>query len=709
MPVHCRRLLTVVVGLILAFALVLSCDKESGSSRRGPIGPTGKQILFGDLHAHTTFSLDAFVLSLHALGGRGQSPPSQACNFARYCSQLDFWSINDHAELLSPRAWLETKEAIRACNNQTGGNSGDPDMVTFLGWEWTQTGITPEDNFGHKNVIFLDTDEDKVPRRPIAALGGALARAADLARRGGKAIADLVAAIDPEYADQYKALGDMVTEMGATPLCPEGVDTRDLPSTCQESTSDPAALFEKMAQWGFESLVIPHGTAWGLGHPPLSYWSNQMNLLRHDPDRQRLIEVYSGHGNSEEFRSWKPFISSGGKNTCPEPTANYLPCCWRLGEILRERSPECQADPKGDACNQLVEEAQKTFMGGGISAATKLPDITPEDWLDCGQCRDCFQPAFKYAVGASVQAALADSNLDDPSEPVRYRFGLIGSTDAHRANPGSGFREQRAFTENFGPAAEEFAGVIGPLLTSVFPEWERLSSFWYTGALVAIHAADRSREAVWDALKRREVYGTSGDRILLWFDLVNPPAGTALPMGSEVRMSANPEFEVTAVGSFKQAPGCARDTIEDAPPGFIQEKCLGECYNPTDERYLITRIEVVRIRPKIRTDEDLARLIDDPWKTLTCPPNPEGCKVRFDDPDFSSAGRPMTYYVRAILEPTPQFNADQLRCAWSGDKKCTSIRPCYGGYRAGAGDDCLGMDEERAWSSPIFVDPAQAP
>jgi hypothetical protein len=227
---------------------------------------------------------------------------------------------------------------------------------------------------------------------------------------------------------------------------------------------------------------------------------------------------------------------------------------------------------------------------------------------------------------------------------------------------------------------------------------ERQASFFMTGGLVAVHSKGRNRDAIWDALQRREVYGTSGERMLLWFDLTNAKSGRA-PMGSESKLGENPHFEVRAAGSFQQKPGCPDWVEQRLGKSEVSRICVDECYNPGGARKRITRIEVVRIRPQKSADEKVETLIDDVWKTLPCPADREVCQVEFDDPDFVAGARDVLYYEA----PSPAVNAGGLRCDKSPDGSCEQAHPCYGDYRTSFSDDCLSDNEERAWSSPIWA------
>jgi hypothetical protein len=204
-------------------------------------------------------------------------------------------------------------------------------------------------------------------------------------------------------------------------------------------------------------------------------------------------------------------------------------------------------------------------------------------------------------------------------------------------------------------------------------------------------------------VRRREVYGTSGPRILLWFDLLHG-AGEALPMGSEVTLSDAPVFRARAAGSLEQAPGCPAHAVSALAPERLARLCRGECYNPIDRRRDISRIEVVRVLPQIRPDEPLSDLIDDPWRSFACPSGGEGCEIYFRDDELPALGREAVYYVRAIEEPTPTVNGGNLRCDRDEQGRCLQARPCYADSRTDPADDCLAETEQRAWSSPIFID-----
>jgi hypothetical protein len=337
-----------------------------------------------------------------------------------------------------------------------------------------------------------------------------------------------------------------------------------------------------------------------------------------------------------------------------------------------------------------------------------------------------FQPAFNYRPRGSAQYMLAIRDFSDPARPKSFDFGFIGSSDNHTARPGTGYKEvaRGEMTEGRGRREAGRVGSGGPFGSSndadapvaesvpwvssgenplrLF-EIERASAYFVTGGLVAVHSAGRDRDAIWEALHRKEVYATSGRRTLLWFDLLD--GVESLPMGSTTTRSDGPRFRVRAIGSFEQKDGCPEHVALALGATRVDRICRNECYHPSERRRPITRIEVVRIRPQIAVDEPLDGLVEDPWRVLPCPADGSGCVVEFADADFATLGRDAVYYARAIEAPdTLVRGTNPLGCRYDETGRCVAITPC--GTNTPYEDDCLSEEEPRAWSSPIFVNHA---
>ncbi len=652
---------------------------------RAQVGRTdAPQILFGDLHVHTHYSADAALQGLGIADREGPSPPGDACDFARFCSQLDFWSINDHAESLTPAHWQQTIDTVRECN-ALAGDPANPDLVTYLGWEWSHAG-SPEAHYGHKNVVFRDIEEGRVPTRPIGSAEGPHAAFMAVGAIGTVAYPGL-----DDWADFHRWMRDQV----ALDDCPENVPVRDLPTDCRESALDPPTLFAKLADWGLPAIVIPHGLSWGITNP--AHADLRVQLGMHDPRWQPLLEVYSGHGNSEVYREFvRGREAEEGEFVCPTGQEGIELCCERAETLTRERCDE----PKSADCDAAVLDAQRaatSFLAEIGTPVAAVPGTTNDDWGECGQLEDAFLPAYNYRPRQSAQYALALGNDPENATPQRLRWGLIGASDTHRSRPGTGYRE----------FARQLMSDGAPYPIPGSDREDRNASFFYTGGLAAAHAGARDRDSIFDALAKRHVYATSGDRTLLWFDLIDAD-GTRHPMGSEVRASDTPRFEVRALGAFEPQPGCPEFVHDALPAERIADLCRGHCYHPSDVRKPIERIEVVRIRPQTSADEAIRPLIQDPWLTHACPGDGKGCRFSFEDPELLRDGRESLYYVRAIQAPSLAVNGDPLRCTRDAEGRCIAVDGC-GLLPDGTPDDCLAPVGERAWSSPIFVDPPSVP
>jgi hypothetical protein len=143
-----------------------------------------------------------------------------------------------------------------------------------------------------------------------------------------------------------------------------------------------------------------------------------------------------------------------------------------------------------------------------------------------------------------------------------FKFGMIGSTDAHTAI--SSIEEDNFFGKHSGVEPEPhrwkdlvIASDLDPNLTVL--GWQQASSGY-----AAVWATENTREAIFDAMKRKEAYATTGSRMMVRFfggwDFVNEDANArqpanvgyekGVPMGGDLRKAPegkSPTFLVAAL------------------------------------------------------------------------------------------------------------------------------------------------------------------
>lgn len=123
-------------------------------------------------------------------------------------------------------------------------------------------------------------------------------------------------------------------------------------------------------------------------------------------------------------------------------------------------------------------------------------------------------------------------------------FGLIGSTDTHNSNPGD--------TEE-----NDFRGASGHLDANVKDRLEQ-TIFNNPGGLAAIWSVENTRDGLFEAIQRKEVYATSGTRIKISFNLLMNNKQSNYPMGSSVSHNildnAAPIFKIWAEQDPNSAP-----------------------------------------------------------------------------------------------------------------------------------------------------------
>lgn len=251
------------------------------------------------------------------------------------------------------------------------------------------------------------------------------------------------------------------------------------------------------------------------------------------------------------------------------------------------------------------------------------------------------QMRSSYARGLLMRG-LANYAEGERGDPVPLQLGFVGSTDAHTGI--GGFTDEAAWQGSvFG---------FGDLDRNM----TRLD--FNPGGLVGVWAEENTRAAIFEALKQRNTFGTSGTRLAVRFSAA-PEGKTLRCGGARGAVAMGSEFHSSA-----GAPSFMIEAMADGAP--------------------LERIEIVKG----------SWTGDAPGETVTTVWQGEGdarnaCIV-WQDPDFDPAA-PSFWYPRVLEVETPRWSKVQCEAAGRCDEFPGADR----------------MVQERAWGSPIWYLPAR--
>jgi hypothetical protein len=602
--------------LLLAGVVVLPAMSQTPA--RNPL----RNAYFGDLHVHTSYSLDAYTLG-------NRNDPRAAYRFGRgepitlpgnVKSQLrvplDFMAVTDHDIWLGELALCtDPKEAVYA-----------------------------------SDICRVIRESDKNPRAAIAAvLGFGLASAKNPAERDAHVCGGTDTASGncneraksvwhelQQIAQEYYEPGKFTTFIGFEwtanldrigmlhrNVIFRGTTVPDVVASAVELNNRPERLWEwleKTCTGDCQALAIPHNTNFGWGVALDSKNSDgtpfTKEILQRRARTEPLIEIFQQKGNSE--------------------------CAPGLGTT----DEQCSFEQVFEAC----KNGETAF---------------------CAVASDYVRNALKTGL------VLGDQFGVNP-----FQYGFIADTDTHLSNPG-------ATEEKDQPAYGIPINDKAPLNKN-FPI--NMGAF-NPGGLAGVWAEQNTRESIFDSLRRRETFATSGTRIRVrLFGGWNYPAGLdkrrnlveagykgGVPMGGELH------------GPHGAAPKLVVWAVKDSNSANLQKIQIVKGWSKGPETF--EKVFDVACSDGLRPDPKSHKCPDDGAGvslsdcSITANKGAAELSATWSDPEFDKADRAF-YYARVLENPT---------CRWSTHAALEA--------KVALPTKFPSTIQERAWSSPIWYTP----
>ena len=601
--------------------------------------------LFGDLHVHTSLSFDA---SANTIG----ATPTDAHQFAKgkpisfwpldegenpvgkYAldQPLDFLAVTDHGEFLGER---------RLCRE-----IGSPSYDTVF---CAATRVSERQSMMMFGQVITTESPKRIPE--VCGDDGNHCREFALEpwkimQKAAEEAYDRSSNCDFTAFVAYEYTGTPGTSNYHRNVIFRNENVPDLPVSYVEAPFD-SLLWDKLDEAcslenACEYLTIPHNTNLSNGRmAPYMGMSRDLESRRHYGKRRQIkepiVEIFQHKGNSECINGLTSILAP------PDELCNFE----AIKSIGKPRTYQRFVSAPGSAnlvlgeTTELIEECKDNFGEYGMIGAGCV-DLT--DYHRSG-----------LLVGLKEQS-------ETGINPIK--LGAIGSTDTHSATPGA-------------TVESDWRGHV----TLESTPQERLKPGLLTsgidgnpGGLAGVWAKENSRDAIFSAMQRREVFGTSGTRIIPRFfagwnfpdticssaDLVDIAYAYGVPMGSDLPASNsgnnNPLFLAAASRDINSA------TLERIQliKGWIDKK--GELRN-----------KVMTIVEQPKGTENLCALYSD---------------HTFNKNEYSY------YYLRVLERPTKRWS--QYDC----DRLTQDALP-----EACSDNNYPSTVQEMAWTSPIWFTP----
>ncbi len=422
-------------------------------------------------------------------------------------------------------------------------------------------------------------------------------------------------------------------------------------------------------------------------------------LFRDDASKASVVEPYTtmkplGSDNPRDLWKWM--------SAYEEKTGGHVLAIAHNGNLSNGRMFPLIESFTGKPIDR--EYAETRALRERIYEATQIkgdgethPFLSPNDefanyerWdkgnLDLSEKKKPEMLEFEYA-----RAALRNGlKLEQELGVNPYKFGMIGSTDAHTALAAIDEDNFWGKTSNVEPSATRATHPWVKTPDATIMGWEQTAS-GYAG----VWATENTREALFDAMQRKEVYATTGPRMIVRFfgswefapgdaNTRNPAVvgyDKGVPMGGDLSNAPSGKSPTFLVAALKDPIGANLDRIQIIK-GWLDAK------NETHEKIYDVVWSGDRKPDAKGKLPSVGDTVDVPNATYTNTIGASELIKVWKDPEFDASQRAF-YYLRVLEIPTPRWTAYDAK--YYGITMPPEV-PMKG--------------QERAYTSPIWYTPS---